>query len=114
MVTPQLLEEITAGHGLYLSQLAKRAPPFRLGRPATFHGVLRWVLAGARCPDGSRVYLEAARLSGKWVSTPQALARFIALQTPQVEATLPREPRSSKARTRANDQAATELKEIGI
>jgi hypothetical protein len=114
MVTDQLLEEISNGNGEKLTRLAKRVPSYRGDRPATLSRLLRWVLTGVNSPSGQRVRLEAAKLPGGWISTPQALARFIQRQTPRVDGELPPKPRSPAARRRANERAARELDAAGI
>ena len=39
--------------------------------------------AGVKGPGGQRVKLEAARLAGKWITTPAAIGRFVEAQTPR-------------------------------
>ncbi len=114
MVTDQLLQEIEAGEGLTLAQAAKRLPCTRLGKPVTIGCVWRWVLDGARLPDGQRVRLEACRLAGKWITSPGAIRRFILAQTPDVTAERPALPRSALARQRASERAAEKLKQLGV
>ncbi len=110
----QLSEEIAQGHGKALSQATKLFPSSRRGRPVTLSCVLRWALDGVRGPDGERIRLEAARLAGRWITTPQAIARFIDAQTPRIEDAVPAAPRSPAARTRAAERAARELEKSGI
>jgi hypothetical protein len=82
----QVFEEIARGEGQTLHQLAKLFPPARRGRPVSLSCILRWVLDGTRTPDGRTVRLEAARCSGRWLSTPAAIQRFLAAQTPPLDA----------------------------
>jgi hypothetical protein len=107
MSTDKLIEEIDAGEGLTLAQLAKRCPRTRQGKPVSLGCVLRWVLKGARDPNGKPVCLEAARLGGKWITTPAAFRRFIERQTPRLEPS--QTPRTAAKRQRAADRAAREL-----
>jgi hypothetical protein len=114
MVTDQLLEEIAAGEGEKLTTLARRVPSYRSGKPATLSRLLRWAMHGVRGPGGERIRLEAAKLPGGWISTPQALARFVHRQTPRVDGEPPPKPRTPAARRRANERAARELDRAGI
>jgi hypothetical protein len=111
VLTEKLLDEINAGEGLTLAQLAKRCPRTRKNRPVSLGCVLRWVLDGAAGPDGNKVKLEAARLAGKWVTTARAFARFVAGQTPTAE---PEPFRTTAKRLRAADHAGDELEARGV
>jgi hypothetical protein len=115
MVSTLLSEEIAGGHGKSLSQATRLFPSYRKGRPVTLSCVLRWVTEGVRGPDGNRVRLEAARLAGRWITTPQAIARFIQAQTPTLngQADEPA-PRAPSARQRDSARAAAELERLGI
>jgi hypothetical protein len=108
-----LSDEISQGHGKSLSQAAKLFPPSRRCRPVTLSCLVRWVTEGVRGPDGKRIRLEAARLAGRWITTPQAIARFIEAQTPTLASEL-FAPRAPAARQRASEQAASRLGKIGI
>lgn len=111
-MSQQLLQEISAGHGLSLTQLARRLPSSRRGRPVSLSCVLRWILDGARDNSGQRIRLEAARLAGKWISTPQALARFMAAQTP-APISMPGQIGQSPD-GRSHDRTEQDLDRIGI
>jgi hypothetical protein len=77
--------------------------------------LLRWVLDGARGPGGTRVRLEACRISGKWVTTPGALRRFVEAQTPEFAGAGPAaKRRSARQRRRAAERADRELEKAGI
>jgi hypothetical protein len=114
MYTDRLLEEIEAGQGETLTRAARRVPRTRRGRPVTLSCLLRWVQTGVRGPDGRRVKLEAARLAGKWVTTPGAIRRFVAAQTPRVGAEQAPAPRSPSRCHREGERAAKELEREGI
>jgi len=114
MATPQLLDEIAQGHGKALSQIARLFPSARRGRPMTFSAVLRWVLDGVPGPSGERIRLDAARVSGRWLSSQAAVSRFVAAQTPSLDADPPTTPRAPAARRRASERAAAELEARGI
>jgi hypothetical protein len=109
-----LLQEIAAGEGEYLARAARRMPSVRQGKRTTLSCILRWVLDGVKGPDGSRIKLEAARLAGKWVTTPGAVRRFIAAQTPRdPEAPAP-VPRTPGHRRRAAERAGAALQDMGV
>jgi hypothetical protein len=96
-----------------LSQAARMLPPGRRGRPVSLSCVLRWVLDGAKAPDGTLVRLEAVRLGGRWITSVEALARFADRQTPKLE-NGPEPPRSLAKRHVASERAAAQLERIGI
>jgi hypothetical protein len=113
-MTEQLHQEIAAGEGLYLTQAARRFPSYRNNRPVTLSCLVRWIQDGVRAADGNRVRLEAARLAGKWVTTPGAIARFVAAQTPgdATDATpAPRPPRKGR---KTAEHAGKELERLGV
>jgi hypothetical protein len=109
-----LLKEIATGQGETLSQAARRFPSTRRGRPVTLGCLLRWVLEGARTADGRRVRLEAARVGGRWLTTAGAITRFVAAQTPDLDAPAAApSPRSAGLRRRAAEAAGRELERAG-
>jgi hypothetical protein len=79
---------------LSLADAARLLPPARLGRPVSFHCVLRWVLQGAAGAAGNVVKLEALRLGGRWVTSREALQRFAEkLTAPAADDPAPARPR---------------------
>jgi hypothetical protein len=106
--------DINAETLLPLAEAAKTIPPARHGKRAHLSTLLRWVLKGAKAPDGSLVKLEGIRLGGRWLTSRQALQRFAERLTPDLEADRPRPPRSPGARERAARRAEKELERIGI
>jgi hypothetical protein len=118
MLTDRLLEEIESGQGETLTRAARRVPRTRQDRPVTLGCLFRWITSGVLGPDGERVYLEAARLAGRWVTTPGAIRRFVAAQTPASasnRATSPVPPtRSTSRRRREAERASQELERAGI
>lgn len=98
---------------LSLSQAARRLPPGRGGRPMHMSGILRWVLEGAKAPDGSRVRLEAMRLGGRWLTSVEALQRFGEALTPRLDDDRPT-IRTPTQRSRAAERAARELEALGV
>jgi hypothetical protein len=114
MASTQLLQEISDGSGEPLSRAARRFPAYRLGRPVTLSCLVRWITAGVRGPDGERIRLEAARLAGRWLTTPQAVQRFIAAQTPDLDTAPVPAPRSRSSRRRASERADAALRKLGF
>lgn len=115
MISEELLSEIDAGTALPLSQLCQRVPRTRKNRPATLSCLLRWVIAGAPGLNGERVKLEAARLGGRWISSPGALRRFILRQTPAADGAADRPgARTAAKRRRASDTAGEKLEKLGV
>jgi hypothetical protein len=120
MLTDQLLSEIEAGQGETLTRAARRVPRTRQDKPVTLGCLFRWLTTGIIGPDGRRVYLEAARLGGRWVTSPAAIRRFVAAQTPAdrgapVALASPTVLRHSPSkRLNAAERAGVELEKRGI
>lgn len=106
-----LLQEIAAGEGLTLNQLARLMPSSRRGKPVSLSCMVRWVVDGVKLPTGDRVRLEACRLGGRWLSSLAALQRFITAQTPQPGQ--PPLPRPDRQRNAAAARAARSLAKAG-
>jgi hypothetical protein len=66
-----------------LAQVARRFPSRRRPGAVTPSAVWRWVHEGISGPGGQLVYLEAVMLSGRWLTSVEALARFAAAQQPR-------------------------------
>jgi hypothetical protein len=114
MLTKELLEEIKAGQGETLKRAARRVPPARRDRPVTLGCLVRWITSGVIGPQGKRIKLEAARLAGKWVTTPAAIGRFVAAQTPGPGGEPAPAPRTAGKRARASERAGEDLDKVGI
>jgi hypothetical protein len=100
---------------LSLPQAARRFPPYRRGRPVNPSTVWRWVFVGVRLPGGRRVRLDAVRLSGRWLTSVEAIERFIRAQTPRLGETAGTPaPRTPGRRRRDSERAAAELGKAGI
>lgn len=110
----QLLAEIESGQGEPLSRAAKRLPSYRNGRPVTLSCLVRWVLTGVKTPAGQTIRLEAARLAGRWITTPAALSRFIARQTPDLNTPMPPSAPTAAQRKRRAEAAGAALARAGI
>src|SRR5215475_7291075 len=115
MLSNELLSEIEGGGGEPLSFAARRVPSTRQGKRVTLSCLLRWVLEGVKGPDGKRIKLEAARMAGRWITTPGAIRRFVERQTPQLDGEhAPPASRSPGKRQRASERAAKALEKLGI
>jgi hypothetical protein len=113
MLSDQLLDEIESGQGETLTRLARLIQPSRQGKPTSLSCLLRWVQNGVEGPNGQRIYLEAARLSGKWISTPRAIRRFVEAQTPCDRQAAPA-PMTRRQRQRDDERVAAELEKLGV
>jgi hypothetical protein len=108
--------DLSAETALSLADIPKRLPRGRRGRPVHLSTPLRWILQGAKGPNGEVVRLEAVRLGGRWITTIEALNRFTRRLTPDLEAAAKRSGRARPpaARRRAADRAGRELVKAGI
>jgi hypothetical protein len=97
-----------------LTQAARLIPPARRGKRTHLSTILRWILDGAKAPNGTVVKLEGVRLGGRWLTTKQALQRFAEALTPDLNAERAQPPRSPTARHRASERAEVELTKLGI
>jgi hypothetical protein len=106
--------DLTSESTLSLSEAAKLLPPRRRGARPTSSCILRWILDGAKSPSGDRVHLEAVRLPSGWITSREALQRFVERLTPQLDGNHGPPPRSPSKRQRASERAAQELERLGI
>jgi hypothetical protein len=105
---------ITSESPLSLSQATHLLPLSRQGRPVTLGCILRWILHGAKGPDGQRVRLEAIRLGGRWITSREALQRFAEALTPRLSNDPAPRSRTPRRRQKASGRAASELEKLGI
>jgi hypothetical protein len=107
--------DLTQETMLSLAQAARRFPPFRLGRPVSPATIWRWCHEGVKVPDAGVVKLECIRVSGRWLTSVQAISRFVARQTPGVNNEPPAEtPRKPDKRQCAAEKVGEELEALGI
>jgi hypothetical protein len=111
---PDVVNEITSGHGRNLNQAAKLFPPFREERRVNASTIFRWIVEGVRRPDGTRLRLEGARVGGRWLTSTQAIERFMRAQTPHLGAAERPRERTQRQRERAAERAGKQLERIGI
>jgi hypothetical protein len=113
--TPSVIHEILNGDALSLSQAARKIPPHRGdGNHAHPSCIWRWIVVGAKGPNGDIVKLDAARLAGRWCTSAAALARFFEVLTPSTDSPTPPTPaRTASARRKAIEAAKTKLAKAG-
>lgn len=112
MPTHNLLTERLIG----LAEAARLFPAYRQGRPVSPVTPWRWATKGVRRSDGATVRLEAVRVGGRWLTTVEAVERFIQNQTP-ILATITPPPRQVKPAPAPDPQRGKvrgELAELGI
>ena len=96
-----------------LREAANILPRGRSGRPVHLSCILRWILVGAKGPDGQRVRLEGLRIGGRWITSREALQRFGEALTHHLADQI-QPPHPTSRRLKASQKAAEELNRIGI
>src|SRR4051794_38559538 len=96
-----LLNEST----LSLTVAAQELPRCRGDRPVNPATLNRWIHRGVQGPSGHRVYLEAVRLGGSWVTSREAIARFTAALSARPDIDPPPAPRTPSQRRLASESA---------
>jgi hypothetical protein len=108
------VERILGEGALGMSAVARRLGKFRDGRATHPSTPTRWVRDGIELPDGRRLHLEAVVVSGRLVTSWQAVLRFIAAQQPPNQANNPSVfVRSPTQRRQASDAAAEAMRQLG-
>ena len=69
--------DISTERQLGLQDAAKLYPSFRNGRPTHISTLLRHITRGVRLVNGEVVRLEGARLGGRWITSVEAVQRFM-------------------------------------
>lgn len=101
---------------LTLAQAAKRFPSdSRTGHldPAT---LWRWATRGVRLPDGRRLKLETFKLAGRFLTSEQAIERFVRAQNDEPPASpVPESKPTSKSGKKLSraEEAGRRLAELG-
>jgi hypothetical protein len=106
--------DLTAETLISLHTAAALLPAGRRGRAVHLSCLLRWILHGAKGPDGGRVRLEGARIGGRWVTSKEAVQRFAERLTPDLDATPAPPPRTAAKRAKASARASAKLQKLGI
>jgi hypothetical protein len=97
-----------------LRKAASLVPPARDGLRTHHSTLIRWILDGARDPHGEAVRLEAIRIGNRWLTSREALQRFMERLTPNLDAPAPPAPRTPGRRRRASARAGAELEKMGV
>ena len=97
---------------LTLSAAARRFPGHRDNSRMNPSAIWRWIVSGAKSLDGQIVKLQAYRAGSRWLTTAQALERFVAALGSNDAAPVPA-PRSVAARNKASGAAGRRLAEMG-
>jgi hypothetical protein len=106
--------DVTSDDTLTLAAACRLLPRGRNGAKPHLSTILRWILQGAKAPNGERVRLEACRLGGRWLTSKDAIQRFCNRLTPQLDTPAAPAPRSPGQRRHAAERAEKELGRIGI
>ena len=69
--------DLATEHRIGLHEAAKLYPSFRNGRPTHISTLLRHITKGTRLANGEVVRLEGARLGGRWITSVEAVQRFM-------------------------------------
>jgi hypothetical protein len=91
------------------AQAARRLPPFRGDKPVNPATLYRWATSGVKLPDGSALKLEAVRLGGRFLTSAEALQRFVDRQTAAFSPAPAPAVRSPAQRTLASEAAEAAL-----
>src|SRR5262245_25487625 len=100
-----------------LAAAARMIPPHRGSRTAP-STVFRWLTRGVRLPGGQILRLEGLRLADRWLTTCEAVQRFLVAQHEahglHASNPGPTPPRTPAQRQRAAERAAARLEDLGI
>lgn len=76
--------------------------------------IWRWINRGIRLPDGSILKLEALRVAGRWLTSTEAVTRFIERQNPSLVTSEPAKPSPKKPKRSSRAEAAAKrLEQMG-
>lgn len=98
---------------LTLSVLGRRVPGRGSENRISPRSLSRWIMRGASMGKGERVYLEAIRSPGGWLTSEAALVRFFDSLAAKSMPNSRKTPRTPAARTHASEAADAELKRLG-
>src|SRR5262245_704226 len=114
MSTPHpMLSETLLG----MAQAALRIPPYR-GRRTNVSTIFRWITDGVKLPSGRQLKLEGIRLAGRWLTSTEAIDRFLTAQNdawnPDPAGSPAAASRTPTARRRSSEDASKRLQEAGL
>lgn len=111
--SPQVLIEIQSGQGFSLPAAGRQFPAHRGTGTVDPSTVFRWVTRGSKTANGRLVKLEAVRVGGRWLTSRDAVTRFVAALTDLVTSPEPAASRTPTERTRASAAAGRKLQQMG-
>lgn len=101
-----------SGESLLTPQDAAGLFPGAAGRDTSPRTVILWIRRGVTGPTSERVYLEGFRVGSRWMTSAEAVARFIARlsgeQRPQPC------PQTDRQRAKRNERTRARLIEMGL
>jgi hypothetical protein len=107
--------DLSREHLYNFAKAARFVPPARNGKKTHISTLLRWATKGAKGPRGTTVRLEAMRLGNRWVTSREAIERFMAALTPRPDAQRDTPgSRTAIRRQQASARAAEELDRLGL
>ena len=90
-------------------QAARFYGSFRPGTRTSPATVIRHILDGVIGPNGERVRLEAAKFGGRWITSEEAIRRFVSRLTPGSRGSQP-----ARQSSRAHETADAACAAIGL
>lgn len=105
--------DLGSEHVISLAEAARSVPASQ-GKSVNPATVWRWIRKGLLAGDGRRVRLAAAKLGGRWVTSREALQRFLEALTPDFGQQAGPRPRTPGQRKRAYERAVEALDKAGI
>jgi hypothetical protein len=93
-----------------LAEARQMLPRGRNGSLPHFSTLVRWITDGAKARDGSTVKLDAIRLGGRWITSKEALIRFMDRLTVDPAHGREADSPATSTRPRTSVQAKRDLK----
>jgi hypothetical protein len=69
--------DLESEHLYTLQEAAHRQPKGRQGKPTHPSTIYRWITIGVHLRGGEVVRLEGARIGGRWLTSAEAIQRFV-------------------------------------
>jgi hypothetical protein len=100
---------------LRLTEAANLIPAVRGASRCHVSTLLRWILRGVKSSSGDLVRLEGVKIGGCWLTSREAIDRFVERLTPDPNSVQQADPpRSATARQRASERVDRRLRAAGI